>query len=281
MAAGPAMSLISELSGFSQEQLLAYLQTSGLGFARILTAISIVPFFGGKIVRARIKMSIATAIFLLLAPAILPPAGVPPPAANVFSFTFLLAKEIFIGLIMGWLAGLIFHIVEASGRFLDLARGASMAQMFTPQLGAQVSLFGQLYVQMTIVIFFAIGGHQYFLHGLGKSFLLLPVDQYPVLQGQLGSVADTCIRVSAQLFTIALQLAAPAAAATFIADVFLGIANKVAPQVQVFFLGMPIKAMLGILMIFIVLALWKTEVARHTVSGLQEMMRTVHMMVPR
>jgi flagellar biosynthetic protein FliR len=170
---------------------------------------------------------------------------------------------------------MVFHIVEASGRFLDFARGASMAQIFTPQLGTQVSLFGQLYVQMTIVIFFIIRGHYYFLEGFAMSFERLPVGTLPGFAPGMGPLPELMIRVTADLFLVALQLSAPAVAATFIADVFLGIANKVAPQVQVFFLGMPLKAMLGILMVFIVLALFEKEVGRAIRAGFGHMREAV------
>jgi flagellar biosynthetic protein FliR len=270
---------LAQVVGLNREQLLAYLQTGGLGFARILTAIGLVPFLGGKLVRMQIKMSIATAIFLLLAPAIISDPGVPPPALEAFLFTFLLLKEILIGFVIGFTAGLVFHAVEASGRFLDLARGASMAQIYTPQLGAQVSLFGQLNVQLTIVVFFLLDGHHFFLRAFGRSFQLLPVGTFPTFAPGLSPLAEHFIHVTSGLFVVALQLAAPAAAATFITDIFLGIANKVSPQIQVFFLGMPLKAMLGILMMFIVLALWKTEVSRAIAGGMEEMVRAIHLLI--
>ena len=273
------MDLLSEIVGLSQTQILAYIQTASLAFARILTAISIVPFFGGKIIKMRIKMSIGVAIFLLLSPAVLPEPGMPPPAEEAFFFAFLLGKEVLIGFVIGFLAAMVFHIVEASGRILDLARGASMAQVFTPQMGGQVSLFGQLWVQMTIVLFFLIDGHHYFLQAFARSFELLPVGGVPTLRPGLSPLPEMMIRVTGDLFLVALQLAAPAVAATYITDVFLGIANKVAPNVQVFFLGMPVKAMLGILMMFIVLALFKTEVVRAITGGLEEIDRAVRLLM--
>lgn len=272
------MDTLGQLVGLTQEQMLAYIQTGGLAFARILVAISIVPFFGGKLVKMRIKMSIATAIFLVMAPAVLPEAGVPPPTHDAFVFAFLLGKEILLGFVIGFLAGMVFHVVEASGRFLDFARGASMAQMYTPQLGTQVSLFGQLYVQMTIVIFFIIRGHFYFLDGFAMSFERLPVGSVPMFAPGLSPLAELMIRVTGDLFLVALQLSAPAIAATFITDIFLGIANKVAPQIQVFFLGMPLKAMLGILMMFVVLALFEKEVARAVRVGFSHMAEAVRIL---
>ena len=100
----------------------------------------------------------------------------------------------------------------------------------------------------------------------------------PILLPGASPLAEMIIRMTGDLLLVALQLAAPAVAATFITDVFLGIANKVAPQIQVFFLGMPIKAMLGILMMFIVLALWKTEVVKGIQASLRDMWRVVEMM---
>lgn len=254
------MNELARVIGMSEASILETFQLGALAFTRILVAISMVPFFGGKIVKQRVKMGIAFAIFLVLAPAAFPENKEGPPAfSSAGVFGVLLIKEAFIGFVIGFLLALVFHVVEAAGRFIDLARGASMAQVFAPHVGSQVSLFGQIYLQVTILIFLMVGGHYHFLRGLARSFDLIPIDEMPVFAAGGELLANHVITTTSKLFGIALQLAAPAAVATFVTDVFLGIANKVAPQVQVFFLGMPLKAMVGILMIYLVFSMLAGE----------------------
>ncbi len=266
--------------GLNQATIMETFQIGALAFTRLLVAITLVPFFGGKIVKQRVKMGIATALFLVVAPAAFPTDGDPIRLTGGI-FTILLMKEAIVGFVIGFLVALLFHAVEAAGRFVDFTRGASMAQIMAPQVGSQVSLFGQIYLQMTIVIFLAIGGHHAFLRGLARSYELIPVTELPVLAGGGSVLGDFLIHSTSNLFGIALQLAAPAAVATFVTDVFLGIANKVAPQIQVFFLGMPLKAMVGILMIFLVLGLLKTEIIRSAGGALDDMSNGIRLLTMR
>lgn len=264
------MGELARALGLDEATFLGTLQIGALAYTRILVAITLVPFFGGKLVKQRVKMGIATALFLVLAPAAFPEESEPVTFTGGI-FALLLMKEAFVGLVIGFLVALLFHAVEAAGRFIDFARGASMAQLMAPQVGSQVSLFGQIYLQMTIVIFLAIGGHHAFLRGLGRSYELIPVTELPAMVGGGQAIGTLLIQSTSNLFGIALQLAAPAAAATFVTDVFLGIANKVAPQIQVFFLGMPLKAMVGILMVFLVFGLLKDEIIRTTGRVIDDM----------
>jgi len=266
--------------GLNEAAILETFQLGALAFTRILVAISLVPFFGGKIIKQRVKMGVATALFLVLAPAAFPAEGEPIRLTSGI-FALLLMKEAIVGFVIGFLVALLFHAVEAAGRFIDLARGASMAQLMAPQVGSQVSLFGQIYLQVTIVIFLAIGGHHAFLRGLGRSFELIPVTELPAMVRGGEALGSLMIQTTSNLFGIALQLAAPAAVATFVTDVFLGIANKVAPQIQVFFLGMPLKAMIGILMIFFVFGMLKDEIVRTTGRAIDDMSNGIRLLTVR
>jgi flagellar biosynthetic protein FliR len=82
------------------------------------------------------------------------------------------------------------------------------------------------------------------------------------MESGLSPFLKLVIRLTASLFIVAIQLVAPALIAIFLVDIALGIINRVAPQIQVFFLSMTIKPLIGILMIFLVLQLIVSQMER-------------------
>lgn len=223
-----------------------------LVMSRLIGILMLVPFMGGKMVPAQVKVATAGALSLIIVPAIqgtlttsLPDIG---PGLAVY-----VMKEVFVGVTIGYIATLMFNALESAGQFLDTARGATMATLFIPQLEESGPLFASLKVQLGVVLFLILGGHRYFLRAVFGSFTLLPIDKFPSLGGSSLGLIDLVIRSSANVLVIGMQIVIPALIALFLVDVVLGIANRAAPQLNVFFLGMPIKAYLGI--VFVLLSL--------------------------
>lgn len=219
---------------------------------RLIGILMLVPFMGGKLVPAQVKVATAISLALIIVPIVqgtlttnLPDLGP--------SFALYAMKEVFVGVTIGFVATLVFNGIEAAGQFLDTARGASMATLFIPQLEESGPLLAQLKVQLGIVLFMLMGGHRYFLRAVFESFVLLPVDRFPSLGGNALTFVDLIIRSTANVLVMGMQIVIPALIALFLVDVVLGIANRAAPQLNVFFLGMPIKAYVGI--VFVLLSL--------------------------
>jgi flagellar biosynthetic protein FliR len=215
--------------------------------ARLLSILVLTPFLGGKLVPNQVKVATAVSLSLLLFPIVkynLPPTGLPPlgPMFGVY-----VVKEVFIGVTIGFIASLLFQALEAAGNFLDTARGSSIANVLVPQLEEQGPIFAQLKVQLGIVLFLVMNGHHYFLRAVFRSFTVLPIDTFPYLGGTSMAFPDFIIRASANLFVVGMLIVIPALIAIFMVDVVLGIANRAAPQINVFFLGMPIKGYVGII----------------------------------
>src|SRR5205807_155029 len=186
-----------------------------LVISRLIGILMLVPFLGGKAVPAQVKVATAVALSLIIIPGIkgtlttsLPDLG---PAFAVY-----VMKEVFVGVVIGFTATLLFNAVETAGQFIDTARGASMASLLIPQLEESGPLLSQLKVQLAIVIFLGLGGHRYFLRAVFNSFLVLPIDRFPALQGAFPALIDVLIRASANVLLIGMQLAIPALIAIFL-----------------------------------------------------------------
>ncbi len=237
----------------------AFLVLVGLAFARMLSFLVAAPFFGGAAVPARVKVATATAFVVILYPSLsmeLPKDGGPLPFGPL-GFMALLAKEAFVGYTLGFVASLVFEAVQVAGRVIDLQRGSTLDEMFAPQLQTRVSELGQFKLQLAIVLFLAIGAHHFFLSSLLRSFEVVPALNFPHLEAGWSQGAQFIARVTGGVIAVGVQLAAPAMIALLLTDLFFGIVNRVAPQINVFFLSLPVKMAVGIGVVLAALPLFK------------------------
>lgn len=237
----------------------AFLVLVGLAFARLLSFLAVVPFFGGAAVPARVKVATAAALVIIVYPALaaaIPPGGARLPFGPV-GFVALLAKEALVGFTLGFLASLVFEAIQIAGRIIDFQRGTTMGELFAPQLQLQVSELGQFKLQLALVIFLAIGAHRAFIGAMLESFAYIPALGFPRLAPGWTPLADYIARLSGQMLAAGVQLAAPAMIALLLTELFFGIINRAAPQVNVFFLSMPVKVALGLLVVLLALALYR------------------------
>ena len=235
-----------------------FLVLVGLAFARMLSFLIVVPFFGGAAVPARVKVATATAFVIILYPAL--EAGLPkngPLGFGPVGFMALLVKEAFVGFTLGFVASLVFEAVQVAGRVIDFQRGSTIAEMFAPQLQTRVSELGQFKLQLAIVLFILIGAHHAFIGSLLRSFEIIPATGFPHLQAGWTPAAAFMAKLTGSVLAIGIQLAAPAMIALLLTDLFFGIINRIAPQINVFFLSLPVKMAVGLIVVLIALPLFK------------------------
>jgi flagellar biosynthetic protein FliR len=231
--------------GFSQV-LLAF----ALLLARVLPVITNTPFLGGEAVPQQVKFGLGLLVGVVLFPAIVGQVKEVPISAVVF--IALMLKELFIGLTLSLVVGMVFDAANAAGNLVDTMSGTNQAQLMVPQMGQNASLFANLQAQLTVVVFLTLGGHHVVIQMFGDSLLKIPLNAFPTFRGGAASwlFYETVIRVFGDLVRIALALASPVLLATFLTDLALGMINRVAPQVQVFFIAMQIKPAVTILIMF-------------------------------
>ncbi len=233
----------------------AFLVLFGLCFARYAAFLQIVPFFGGQVVPSQVKIATATALVIITYPALLaelPADGGPLPFGAV-GFIGMIAKEVFVGFTLGFVASLVFEAVSVAGRIADFQRGSTMGELFAPQLQERVSEMGQFQLQLAIVIFLTIGAHRFFLAALVKSFLFIPVLKFPHIEAGWTPAVEFLTLMTGSVLNIGVQLAVPIIITLLLTDLFFGLINRVAPQVNVFFLSMPVKMWIGIFVLAVML----------------------------
>jgi type III secretion protein T len=220
-----------------------------LAMARIGAAFSICPAMTDSMIPG-VARRVATFAFALLAVPFVK-AGMPPGEPNVWMFSFLAMKEALIGFLVGFFAAVPFWIAENVGNLIDNQRGATMGEVYSPLNGAQVSTTGIFFTQIVSTVFFVGGAVFIFLGALYKSFAVWPVfGAWP--SWAPGASANMLGALDAMLRTTAV-IAAPVIIVMFLATVGLGLVNRTAPQLNVFFLSMPVKSALGVAMLIVYL----------------------------
>ncbi|MFN8005422.1 MAG: flagellar biosynthetic protein FliR [Terriglobia bacterium] len=237
----------------------------GLIFIRFVATINMTPFLGTKVVAGNIKVATAIALTLFVYPIVVPGME-KPQIPQQFSFLFVLfLKEALFGMLLGTVNTMIFYGIQSAGSMVDNQRYVANARIFNPALGAQTSIFGVFFYQLCIAIFIVIGGHRYFLKALVESFQVVPVFSLPKIMVPTittGAVTNAVpmlelfMKLSAQTLIICLQLSAPVLIAIFVADLVLGITNRIAPMINVFEMGFNIKGFVGVLLVYLSIPLF-------------------------
>jgi type III secretion protein T len=217
-----------------------------LAMFRIIPIIVLAPFWGGKNLPNPIKVMFAISLTAIILPQIMFQSS----QEITFDMRFLGLglKELFIGAILGFLIAVPFYIAQNSGTLVDHMRGASSLQVTDPTTQIQTSSIGIFYNYVLIAVFFAVNGPFIFFNTLIQSFQLIPVSELinPAFFSLKIPIWQIIISLFNHIMSMAIQLAAPSIVGILMAEMFLGIANRLAPQVQIVFLGIPLKSWLGL-----------------------------------
>jgi type III secretion protein T len=241
------VSLILSLPGVSPMSALSFFF---LALMRLAPIVSIAPFLGSRMPGgAKIGLAIALAVVIL--PHLVVSTKGPPLTFDIH-FTAYCLKELLVGFFLAFLVSIPFYIAQSSGILIDFLRGSSALQVQDPIMQSQSSSIGQLYNLVFIVLFYEIGGPFLFFQGVINSYTVIPADGFipAVFFNMQQPVWKFIFALLTKFLAISIQLAAPSIVAILMAEMFLGIANRLAPQVQIAFLGMALKSFVGLALLW-------------------------------
>lgn len=148
-----------------------------------------------------------------------------------------LVLQVVLGGGLGFVTRMIFSAVEAAGGLIDVFGGFSLAAAYDPLTTTMTSIFGRLYSMMCTTLIFATDLHLIIIRGFLHTFTTVPLDA-PLDLSRLG---NSLLGGITALFVAALQIAGPLLVVLFIADVALGVLNRIAPQLNAFSMSFPLK----------------------------------------
>jgi len=223
------------------------------GFMLVLTRISAfflaLPVFGWRSIPPRIKvaMTVLLAIFFSMMAA----PTVNPAAVGLPRLLLLLGNESVYGFALALIASLVFSAVKLGGRIIERQMGFAMAQILDPLTGERVQPLGSLLEMIFVVLFLSADGHHLLLMTLSRSYEAFPPGQIP----QVSALAEGVVKAGSVMFLAGLRLAAPLLAVFLLLMVVLAVLARVVPEMNIFFVSLPLRAGLGLLMTGIFLPL--------------------------
>lgn len=175
---------------------------------------------------------------------------------SVWTLGLLAAKEMMVGLIIGFFFSLLFIGVRMGGGIIGFQQGLIIANVLDPEAGSQESIIAEFWVIIATLIFLAIDGHHAIISALADSFRLVPIGTASFS----GPAGELLIRFSAYAFTMAIKISAPIMITLFLVSVALGVVARTVPQMNIFIVGMPLKIGIGFLVMAVALPIFKTIV---------------------
>ena len=217
-------------------------------FCRMTAFFVVSPIFSSKGVPNQFKVGIAgfisLLIYLIKGTAVKIPAG-----TDVY--VLLVFREILIGLLLGYIAYLMFMVIQIAGSFIDIQIGLGIASVFDPMTGASAPVIGNFKYMFAMLIFLSMDGHHYLLQSVLYSYDWIPMNSNIMGQMLNGSLSEFLIRTFTNSFLIAFQMAAPLVVAMFLTDVGLGFLARSAPQFNIFVIGVPVKLIVGLFVLML------------------------------
>jgi len=259
------MSVSAGLGDYAQ--LITLLHPALATFPRFMAAFTVMPL----LTRAAVPMQIRVALLLCLVSVAYPGMASSLASAEwgMGRWIGFVVKEVFIGGLVGYAAGMILWMLTAMGELIDVQAGLTNAQVFDPFGGHPGGPMSVLLSQIGVLMFLGYGGLQVFMQLLYESLLLWPPGAFtPDLSYPLRGFA---IAASSSLLEGATRLAAPVIGVLLLVELGIGLVNRAAPQLNTFYFSMPIKSVAALLVLALLLAHLADAVRQH-ITGAEHLL---------
>ena len=224
-----------------------------LTFARAGAMIMLLPVIGDAGVPPRVRLAFALAVSAALTSTTghYFPTQPPPP----LELAALIARESTAGVLVGLMARLIMSALETAGYLIAAQTGLAFAQTFDPGQGTQGAMVSTFLSLIDALLVFETGLHHLALGAVSGSYVLLP----PGNALPTGDMAELALTLASGAFALGLQLAAPFLVFGLIIYATLGVLSRLMPQLQVFFLAMPLNILSGFVLLMLVIGVMMTK----------------------
>lgn len=216
-----------------------------LVFARVGSAITLLPGFGEAYVPQRVRLGLALMLSLIVTPLV--GEGMPAMPASMWALLLLVGTEVVIGLLFGTVARLLLVGLQIAGMIVAFQTSLASAIINDPASAQQGSIIGNFFIAMGVLLIFITNMHHMLLAGLVDSYSLFSPGALP----PAGDMAELVTRIVAISFDTAMQIAAPYIVVGLVFYLGLGLLARLMPQVQVFFIAIPLQIILSLLVMML------------------------------
>ncbi|PCE14265.1 flagellar biosynthetic protein FliR [Microbacterium sp. SZ1] len=230
-----------------------WLEATALACVRITAFLVLAPPFSHATIPMRIRAMLGAGLALAVSPVV----TVGYERLDTGGFLLALVGQAFTGALLGFLVMVLFSAIQGAGHLVDTFGGFQLAQAFDPGMAINGAQFTRLFQMTALLLLFASDGYQLVLGGLFRSFDAIPVSGVI----DLTNPAEALVGATGQMMLSAVQIAGPLLIVLFLADVGLGLVTRVAPALNAFAMGFPVKIGLTLVLVGFVYAALPSVVA--------------------
>ena len=234
------------MTTYSLEQLLpAVVWTYFLVFCRLGAAIGFMPGFGDAYVNVRTRLAFAAAVSFVVTPTIESTYGVPAEPQNLLRLSALMFDEIFIGSFLGLMGRVLLASLETGGAIIAMQTSLASAITFNPGATSPETLPASLLSALAVILIFVTGIDHMLIRSVVESYVAFPAGGAPPFADMSNAMAHLVSRG----FLISVELSAPYLVVGTVFHVTQGLIARIMPQLQVFYIGLPLQVLGGLVLI--------------------------------
>lgn len=234
-------------------------------FMRLGMALMIMPGIGDSFVSPQVRLHFALGMSFVLTPFLA--TNLPPIPKESVEMITLLLSEAFIGVFIGTVMRIMINALDTAGSVISIQAGFSNALVFNPATASQGSIVGALYSVTGVTLLFVTNMHHYMLASVVDSYAVFPASGTLI---DIASVYEVIAQTVNTAFKLGVQLAMPFLIVGTLVQVGFGLLGRLMPQVQIFFLALPVQILLSLVLLTMVMSaglLYWLGVFESAVSG--------------
>lgn len=201
--------------------------------------LTVLPMFSAQMLPVQLRVALGALVALLVAP-LLPPVAVE--NLSIWLLVKLMFMEVSIGLLLGFICRFVFYALEIAGGFIATEMGLSLPQEFNQLISAPTMAPGLLLYWIAMMTMLSLDLHHWMIAGFQKSYALLPFGGAHLSEALLVDVVSR----SGKVFLLALQIAAPVMAVSFLVTLVFAVLGRAVPQMNVFSESFPVRTLVGL-----------------------------------
>lgn len=219
---------------------------------RIVSFVFVAPFFGDNAVPRRVKVGLSLFVAIFMYNIVNKPDL---EYTSAVGYSVIVVREVITGLLIGFAAYICNSIILFAGNIIDMDMGFSMAMEFNPALNTQTTITGNFYYYLVMLILVASDMHNFILRAVCDSFAVVPIGKTIFDWDHL---VLSITKYMGDMFVIGFRIFLPFFACIMILNCVLGIMAKVAPQMNMFSVGIQLKLLVGFAVLFLTIFLVPT-----------------------
>ena len=230
------------------EVALGQLELFVLILIRLASFVYAAPFFNTANVPNRFKIGFSLALSMIV-------YSLHPDMAvqydNIIDYCIIVVQELIVGILLGAVSSFAVQIIQFSGKIIDMDIGLSMAQIYDPTTRMQVGIMGNFYYYMLMLLLILSGMHRFLIEAIVETYNVIPIGGVKFGSG----LYTTVIQFMSDYFVIGFRIALPVFATMLLLNCILAILARIAPQMNMFVVGMQLKIFVGIFVIFFTISM--------------------------